>query len=518
MALAAGLALSITACGSVGDKLIVAPNPETAENGVALWAVSPGEEPGDANLIGEDALDALQIFRSNADGEITANLLSQQWNDTLLVGTSGSETSTLNAMDPGGDPTAITTSDNTFESVITQRGVFTFAEGGCQLAKTETRAEQLGTGACRLRSDTNVVAHWPEEGGDLTITDLRTDEPVKVEGTYIDAQLLVTDNLVLGVEQVEESSAARLIDGETGEVLETFEPSEFVGVIPPPRGAKGFVMVTNEGAEQALHWVDADGGSEEIVTASSTLLMPVSVTAEGMHYLSAPTATPGESTLFHWSPGEDPEELMSGNLSAVQTGGEAVVVATSTEEEMSFWKVDTHPIDDDSEPLLEIELEEGLQPTIRNALVKGDTMHLVLGTDVGSYVRLDLKGTDSVQPIEAVPNLNLASIDSGGSAVFISQGAEGTADLLVSPAHHDEADVRANADMFAGSLLHEGKVYFTAQNDGKVAVWSARAQGDSDPELLYEDRMLVGATFEVFGGAREYQVVAPAEGGATGGF
>jgi hypothetical protein len=513
--MAAALPVVLSACGSVGDKLIVAPNLEDSPEGATLWAVSPGDEPGDDNLIGSRAQDALQIFRRDAEGEVTANLLSQQWKDTLLVGTAGTEASTLNAMDPGEDPTEIATGAEAFQSLITQRGVFAFTQEGCQLAEEEAKAKPVGTGVCRLRNDNNVVAHWPAEGGDLTITDLRSDDSETVEGTFTDAQLLINDNRVLGVEQVEEGSAAKLIDGETGKVLKTFDPAEFVGVVPPARDADAFVSVSGSPTQQTMTWIEASGDSEVITSASDTFLLPVAVSAEGLHYIEARSATPDESTLFHWTAGEEPEALITGNIGAVTTGEGSVVVSDVTDDKMTFWKVESEPVDEDTEPLFEIDLDDDLQATIRNALVLDDTMHLIIGAETGTYVRLDLEGEGSAQPIEPVANLRLAAIDSTGSALFIAQD-EGGSQLWISPAHHDHAEVRATAETFTGSLIHEGKVYFTAQNGDELGVWEARAQGDSVPELLYDNRILVGSTFEVFGGAIEYEVVAATDAGAGG--
>ncbi len=512
LAATASLTLLLTACGGAGDKLIVAPNPSAAgqAEAVSLWAVSPGEELSDSNIVATDALDALQIFRRDPEGQVSENRLADVWKDNLLIGSLGSSGASLTAGSPGEKPSVITSAEEQFETLIGNRGVFTFTGSGCQLATDVGTSEVIGEGRCRVRSDDRLVISWPADGGDLTITDLRSSESIVVEGDFINAQAVTRDNGVIGIELDPNNGqmVARVIDGSTGDILGSGEPAQSVGVMPVGSESEAFVTVSTLGDEQTLTWMETDGQTETVATLAGGLLIPVSL-AEGVHFLSSQVADPSATTLNYWAPGEDVTEVISGNLIALNAAPGEVVVALRNEGHMEFFM--TEPADhiDEEEPIFEIEIGEFVEPTISRALVQGSTMHLVVGTETASYVRLDLQGTSSAQPLGDTPLAELASIDTDGSALLRGQRTDGAAELFIAPAHEDEATLRVTADVIGAALLHEGKIYMAALTGDDVAIWSMRAQGKSEPEVLYEDVQLVSASFPSMGGAAEITAFDP---------
>ncbi len=512
LAATASLTLLLAACGGVGDKLIVAPNPPEGgqAEAVSLWAVSPGEELSDSNIVATDAVDALQIFRRNPEGQVSENRLADTWKDNLLIGSLTGTGAFLTAGSPGERPSLIASAQTQFETLIGDRGVFTFTESGCQLATDVDTSEVIGEGRCRVRSDGNLVISWPADGGDLTIFDLRADKPIVVEGNFVNAQSITKNNGVVGIELDSDTNqmVAQVIDGETGEILGSGEPAESVGVMPVGSSSEAFVTVSTLGDQQTLNWMETDGQAETVATLTGGLLIPVSQ-ADGVHFLSTNTEDPSSSSLNYWAPGEAATELISGNLIALNAAPGEVVVALRNEGRMEFFITEHADHIDAEEPLFEIELGEFVEPTISRALIQDHTMHLLVGTEIASYVRLDLQGTTSAQPLEEIPLLDLASIDTDGSTILRGQRTDGAAELFIAPAHSDEATLRATADVIGAALLREGKIYMAAMADDDVAIWSMRAQGQSEPEVLYGDVQLVSASFPTLGGAAEITAFDP---------
>jgi hypothetical protein len=139
-------------------------------------------------------------------------------------------------------------------------------------------------------------------------------------------------------------------------------------------------------------------------------------------------------------------------------------------------------------------------------------MHEVASTGAVSFVRLDLRGDDSVAPVKNWPSLLLESIDTDGTVLLSGRRTEsGKEQLLVVRPQDDTFQVRARTDGTGVNLIHDGVVYYTDQPaEGAISIRSVRATGDADPQVLYTKRQIAGSTWPQFGGAVQSQLLSRA--------
>jgi hypothetical protein len=524
----AALALLGAGCsaGPGGDALLVAEATPSSNDGVRIWAAEPGDELTDDNLAIATAQRPNAISTRTEDGASWVNGLGRAWAGKDLISYGAASGNLLVSVEPGDDPHELASSAGLSTTVL-RRGAFVRTAEGCSLATSATESESIGEGSCVISTDERWVASWPNtadaEGPSLTVRDLRNDhdEEIELDEPVRDAVVLAAQARVFAVVQTDDGVQGVVFDATNGDEIARTETAPDMVVATPEPDAEGFVVLTSDGAESTLSWVDTEGDVTEIESGAN-YLVPVAASDEVV-YLSYAEEL-GESSVREWAPGDDePHVLLEGQVGAGTADGHLVVLREVPAQgddgaTVEFWRPGySH----DLEKVLTIDAPEGTLPiqetgvgaTVPVAWVRGHTLYLQLDlAEASSFVRIDLTGDDSEAPIENEPRLLLESLDADGTALLTLGDAETDEDrvVVVGPHSHDPVE----RGTFAGTglnLIHEGVIYVTdtgaADGGGQVSVRSIRATGDPRPELLWKDRQLAGATWPEQNGATVTSVV-----------
>lgn len=526
---AALVALTLAASGcanAVKDKLLVAEGTGSSAAGVKLWAVSPGDDLEDGNVVIEAAAGPNSIATRNDDGTTWVNGLGRVWKNTALLSYTGAETSVLSTTDPGGSPHDLAESASV-QSTVIRRGVYVRTADGCELATSATESTSVGKGSCAISSDERWVVSWPSTAGDsdtsLSIRDLRGDHTrtVKGLGTVVNAVVLSKDARVFAVVQTADGDQGVVLDATDGSEIGRTKVFPYLDVTTLGAEATGFVILSSTGgSDSTLSYVDTDAKVTEI--ESGYYLAPVGNGAEITYLSFGEDVT--KSSVKEWSPGDDePETLLSGQVGAGTADGRLVILREVSSAENSsggtakgatveFWrpgagheltKVLTIPAPSNALGIT----EGGTGASVSKAWVKGSTAYLQVDQDsTSSFVRIDLTGDHSDAPVLNAAGLLLESLDVDGTALLtVADSASGEEAVQVVGPHDDEPTTRATFTQTGVNLIHEGTIYVTAiggtSEAPEISVRSVRATGDKDPELLWKDSQIAGATWPEQNGA-----------------
>ena len=545
------LVLVGTGCsGAAKNKLLVADASGASAEGVKIWAAAPGDDLDDDNLVTDAAVSPASIATRLDDGTTWVNGLGRDWSDTTLLSYAGPSNFQLLSSQPGGDATQLAQSTSLQPTVI-RRGVYVRTAEGCVLATDSTSTEQIGSGACSISSDERWVVSWPgtattaQAAADpavaaLTIRDLRHDDDLEIAdlGTVTNAVALAADARVFAVVQTGDGGYQGVVlDATDGSEVGRTEVFPYLDVSTLGAESTGFVILTStEQGNSTLSYVDTDADVTEI--EAGFYLVPVGNDGE-VTYLSFATDGISDSAVRSWSPGDDePETLLTGQVGAGTADGELVIIREVSAEENAAGGAPAPengaPMDGDSEdgeatgPTVEFWRpgsahrltrvlsipapadttsfdDGGAGATVSKVWVRGDTAYLQVDhTTVSSFVRIDLTGDHSDAPIQNSEGLLLESLDADGTALLTVAGGEGEDILVVGP-HSEEPVVRGSFARTALNLIHEGVIYVTevsgSDDAPTLSVRSIRSTGNRDPELLWEDRQLAGATWPEQNGA-----------------
>lgn len=506
-----------------GDLLLAdVPSAESATGDIGIWAVDPGEETGDDNLVTSSALSPLEISTRTESGLNQVNSLGRTWNSGVVTAYSNAEGSIVTAGSPGGDQERIASSVSARTTML-RRGAYVQTAEGCVLATSTTTIEELAEGTCVISQDERWVASWPQSGEGLTIKDLRDDSVERVPDLVVtNAAALGRDARVLVVARTAEGFEGVVVDGTNGEVVGRTDTYAYLEVATVGAEAEGFVLqaADTQGSTQLLH-VDTDAQVQRI--DEGFYLVPVANGHE-VTYLKY-----GEdlstSSLRRWSADDaESHELLGGYVGAGTTDGEHVVATRETAEGTEFWREEggtgeltralTLPrAEDDADPSTGGAGTTGVG--VSQMFVLDSTAHLqVQGTSTSSYVRIDLSGDDSDVPLEHEQGLLLESLDVDGTALLTRTGGDETdvrTDVLVVRPHHHDPDLRTTVGRTATNLIHEGRIYLTDSTDpAAVTVGELRAIGkDDDVDVLYTGKQVAGATWPQHGGAVTSVLITP---------
>jgi hypothetical protein len=526
-AIATLVVVTAASCSGMEDRLFVVANPGAGQQSVEVWAVTPGDHLDDDHTVLPDAVGPLTIVTRGAEGELTYDQLGQAWKDRLLMAAATAaedpaEAQQVLAARPGDDPTQIAAAAQA-EVVVAPRGVFVFDSEGCRLATRPEKAKEVGKGRCSVSDNDRWVASWPSDGGPIEVRDLRRDEVATAEGNFTQAVALTNDARVLGIESTgggdgsESTSVAKVIDATNGKVISTGEPAGYMQAMPSAHDSRSFVVMVERDGIPSIESIGTDG--KVSVVAESTTdhpMFPVNV-GDGVDYLIM--GKDFESTaLYHWSPDEDAERVMKGELTAIGVDPETTVVARQVEDGLEFWSVHDGELSKDPEVVLHTDTTEHLQ--VGRALTVDGVAHLeVSGVGGSSYVRVDTRGGHSAVVLSDWASLSIAARDRDGTVLLSGAEAAASAEnpeqqLLAVRRHDDEAERRASAEMFAASLVHDGTIYYTAiLGTSEASVWQVPVsnRGDARPEKLWDDALLGGAAWEQYGGASETNPIDPVQ-------
>ncbi len=506
-----GLALVVGACSGTGGGQLLVAEDTAAEGGsgaTKVWAVDPGDDLSADALVAEDAAEPLGVATIDADGLSWFNQLGRTWQGDALLAYSTADSSRVTAGRPGDTATEVATSDGPLQAVVLRRGVAVVSQEGCSLATGAEEATEIGTGACQVSEDERWVASWPQTPGPLTIRDLRDDSTRTVKDIKtVSAAPLGRDARVLAVEQTDDGVRGRLIDATDGSTIATTDTFDAMQPAPATDGATGFVAIAQSGGEGRLLWIATDGTVSVIDTGPA--LVPVAVTSE-VTYLRLDQSEDDDS-LRRWTPGGDDGErevLLTGRVGAAAATMESIVATRETDDGVEFYRsAGTGALD----RVLTLDTDTSQGVLVNKMLVHDGMAFLeVQGAAATSFVRLDLHGDDSDAPATDRPYLVLESVDTDGTVLLTaSEGQDQEEQLLVVGPRDDTARVRARAASTGTNLIHEGVVYYTAVDaDGAASVRSVRAAGDKDPEVLYQDHQIAGATWPEDGGATQSLLVS----------
>ena len=514
-ACALAVTLGATACGSGDNRLFVIVNPSAQEATAKVWAVEPGAELDKSALVSEMATGPVRINTLDKSGMQWVNNIGRTWQGKVLLGTTLQAGSRLTAGDPGGKQTTIAGADQ-LGVLVTDRGVIASDKAGCKLATGVERATTVGEGLCTLSDDGRWLASWPAEGGALQIRDLRHDTVTTVKGSFTHAVALGHDARVLGLEETDSTTVAKVIDAKSGSVLKSNTWDGASQAMPSNPRSTGFALSRSSRTSSAMLWIDTDGNLTTVATATGELFVPVTA-ADGVHYLRL-GADPSKATLYHWSPGGTPVKLLAGELTATAAGPDSLVVTRQSGARMQFWHT-TRPDELSAQPDLTLAVASGDHAAISSAFLQGDTVHAVVaGSTASSYVRIDLAGDDDAAPARNWSKLDFQSIDTDGTVLLVgakgqvdrTTGATPTQQLLAVHPGADTTDVRATSSTFGLGLVHNGTIYYTSLGrDNAPAVWKvpASSKDKPKPELLYRNAQQVGAAWPEFGGGTVLQPI-----------
>jgi hypothetical protein len=204
-------------------------------------------------------------------------------------------------------------------------------------------------------------------------------------------------------------------------------------------------------------------------------------------------------------------------LTATPVADGEIVVTEQISGRLRIWHSEHGHLAD--EPDISTPLQADDAVSVAQAKVQGDTVHLLLGSArSSSYARVDLAGGDDAVPVAQWSQLVIGSIDRHGTAALVgAEGPEDRTSLLVVEAGHDTAERRAGATGTAeitSAIVHEGTVWYTLyDNDaGTASVWEVGTveRGDDEPERAYKGMVVIGATWDEYGGAGDSQALDPA--------
>jgi hypothetical protein len=301
-----------------------------------------------------------------------------------------------------------------------------------------------------------------------------------------------------------------MLDATDGSTVGRTTTYDAMQALPATEGAAGFVALARTGQDILLLWVATDGTTTEIDRGLS--LVPVDL-AGGVSYLRL---DPNEArdSVRRWTPGsEDPTVLLTGKVGAGASSPGHLVATRQAADGMEFYRTGAG---DRLEKIFTLGTDTSQDVVLDSMQTLGDTSMLQVTSSgnvtAASFVRLDLKGDDSVAPLRNWPSLLLESIDSDGTALLSGRRSEtGKEQLLVVRPNEDTSQVRARTDGTGVNLIHDGVVYYTEQpTKGAISVRSVRATGDADPQLLYAKRQIAGSTWPQFGGAVQSQLMSRA--------
>lgn len=491
-------------CGSPpASRLLVAGESEEGSETFTVWAVQPGEELDGDTEVFAGVTAPLDVKTRTREGELLVNQLGRHWAGGLLLAlVDGEGTESVVAGRPGERPTVVAEGTG-LETILTSKGTFVVDSEGCSFTKEASEARRVGVGTCYLSDSNRWVVSTPTDGGPLEVRDLRSGSVHSVKGTFTGA-VVTSDARVLAVEAGEEGNVARLIDARSGEVVSTVHRAERMGLVPPsPEGQ--LLLVAQEEGRLALLGVEGDGETTTITTAEpEQAILPVTV-GDGVDYLLA-GPDPTEARLMHWSPGHEPEKLLTGELTATTLGPGRTLLTRQKEEGLELCVVEHGRIDPDSRLVVPADTSSHL--SVERVLAGHDVTHvLVSGASGRSYVRVDLEGDHSAAPVVDWPDLRIGSVDTDGTVALtgLASADDEEERLVVVGPHDDEATERARARRLVTALVRDGIVYLgSVDADGKASVGRVTVSGRGEgPETLWEDVVLGGAGWEENGGAAD---------------
>jgi hypothetical protein len=523
----AALAVGASGCApAAADRLLVAEAPRQGEGGptVRMWAVDPGEEPGDDNLVSDGIANPGVIETRTEEGTSWMNRPGREWNGSLLLTYSDGQQSRLTLGDPGGEQATAAESPQ-MQATVVRRGVLTRTGEGCVLVRGRDQVRRIGQGTCVLTSDERWALSFLRSGegdpGGLVIRDLRNDTVVERDDlSVIGAAGGSNGRRVLVVTVTEEGAEAIVMDPSDGREVGrtgTYPQMDAGSILDGPDGF--VVLAADEDGSQRLLHVDHDGRTETI--EAGAVLVPVANHHE-VTYLRYPLdpAQLGESALRRWSPDHGAETLLEGYVGAGPVGEDHVLATRETDQGVEFWREDGAR---GFVRALTLERSEsGASPQaggsgirVPTALVKGHTVLMRVEDDSGtSLVRIDMEGDHSDAPVVGAASLSLDAVDSDGTVLLTrTAGADGSGEqeIMVLGPHADRPDVRATVGLTGRKLIHEGRIYFTdVSNPERVSVQEVRSSGsDRTVRELYSGMQIAGATWPEEGGATRAFLVTP---------
>ena len=470
--------------------------------------MEPGDELTDSALVSSGALEPLGVTTLESDGLTWFNQFGRTWQGDTLLAYRSERSSVVTAGTPGAKQlTMAATNDGPLQAVVLQRGVAVVTQDGCSLATEVTEAKPVGEGSCQISDDERWVVSWPGTPGALTIRDLRNDSTRKVTGIETNAAVVLSrDARSLAVINDGDGVKARVIDNRDGSTVAETDTYQRMQPLPGTAGATGFVALAQAGDTIELLWISTDG--KVSVIDSGIYMLPVQVTGQ-VTYLRL-DEDPTKDSVRRWSPGGEPETLLTGRVGASSPTPDSLLVTRDTDDGVEFFR--SAP-SGELEKVLTLDADTEQGSLIANMYVQQDVALLQVSTGMTtSFVRIDLKGDGSDAPIQNRQYLLLESVDVDGTALLTGADGpdEGEQILVVGP-HDDSATVRARADSTGANLIHEGVVYWTDQTQsGDISVRSVRAAGDKDETVLYKNRQIAGATWPQNNGATEGTVVSRA--------
>jgi hypothetical protein len=522
LAVLAGSALAASACTDTGHgRLLLArdtsisPDQMSAATATDVWAVEPGEQPTDDDVIARDVTSPLYINDVAENGAVARQLLAIEWAGEVLAAFAGDggRATFATVGTPGGEPTEIATSDSQVQPNLLRRGVFVATTEGCVLARGVDDVEELGEGLCQMSEDERWVVSWPADGGELTIRDLRTGDTRTVEGTTVGAVALGAGSRVLAVQQTDGGSEGVVIDATDGKVVGRTETYPQMRAMPVEPGSTGFValVATGSGSGQAVQstellWIDTDADVQ--VIDRGPLMLPVRTDSEVTYVHFGDQQ--GDDSIKRWDSGSgERTTLLSGAVGATSVGDGRIVATRDTADGVELYRSDHHG------DLVHVTTAPGdasAGSSVTRVLTQGDTalVQLTFG-GTSSIARVDLSGDDSDVPLRHWELLLLEGVDVDGT-VLVTGAEDGDAEeesIGVITPHSDGFVERTTAASTGLNLIHEGVIYVTDQGeDGKLTVRTVRAQGEADGTTLYEGYQIAGATWPTDNGATQSTLIS----------
>jgi hypothetical protein len=519
--LVVGLALAASACsqGGHGQLLLaedttVSPDQASAPTATDIWAVDPGDDPTDDDLVATDVSSPLYINDLQEDGSLARDLLATQWSGQVLAsfirGDGSSASATVGT--PGDDPVEIATSDSQVQSNILRRGVFVATTDGCKLFRSSDDIEDIGTGLCQVSEDERWVVSWPASGGELTIRDLRHDDVRTVEGDTTSAVALGSGSTVLAVQRTDAGSQGVVIDATDGSIIGRTDTFDDLQAMPVEQGSTGFVALAASTSQAAtvdattLLWIGTD--AKVRVIDRGALMLPVHTDSE-VTYVHFGGQETGTDSIRRWdSASAERQTLLSGAVGAASVGDGRIVATKDTAKGVELYRSDDHG---DLVHATTVPGDATGGSTVSRIFTQGDTSILELTFDgATSLARVDLSGDDSDVPVKRWAAMLLEGIDTDGTVLL--SGAEGnTAEEqsigVVTPSS-DAFVERTTAASTGLNVIHEGVIYVTDQSEGGLKVRTVRAQGDLDAETLYEGYQVAGTTWPTDNGATQSTLIS----------
>ena len=514
--------LAVAGCTSPnsGQLLLAdAPDPESQATDIAIYAVDPGQDADDDTELTGTALSPLDITTTAEDGQVWVNSLGRVWDGSVLLSYGDGESNIVSSGTPGKDQTELARS-TTARTTVLRRGTYVQTAESCVLATSAEDVDQVGTGNCAISLDERWVASWPVDGTGLTIRDLRRDSTEELTDLQVgNAGVLSADARVLAIARVADGYQAVVIDATTGDEVGRSESYDFLDVASIGADAEGFVLQAGTAEGTQLLYVDTEAAVS--VIDEGFYLVPIINGHEVTYLKYAEDLT--ASSVRRWAEGDDePEELMTGYVGAGSPDGEHVLVSKETPAGTEFWReeggsgemhqvltLDRSPADADPSA----GSASGIG--VSQMIVDGSIVNLqVNGAETSSFVRIDMVGDHSDVPVSGAAGLLFESLDVDGTALLTRSSGTDTEpldEILVVGPHDDEPELRATVGRTAANLIHEGMIYLTETSDAaRVTVSQLRSTGnDDEPEELYANKQIAGATWPQWGGATTNVFITP---------